>query len=58
MAYREVPELLVAACTRCGGSARYDSKESTYRCMMCARSVLPVQFNMALLDAESVSAAA
>jgi hypothetical protein len=54
----DVPELLVGACTRCGGSARYDGNESSYRCMMCARTVLPVPFNMALLDDESPSEAA
>jgi len=58
MASREAPGLLVGACTRCGGTAKYDSKESAYRCMMCARAVLPVEFNMELLDAESTSAAA
>jgi tRNA(Ile2) C34 agmatinyltransferase TiaS len=58
MTSREAPELLISACTRCGGTARYDGKESAYRCMMCARAVLPVEFNMELLDAESTSAAA
>jgi hypothetical protein len=53
MKNREAPELLVGACTRCGGSAKYDAKESSYRCMMCARAVLPVQFDMKLLDAET-----
>ncbi|MCH7907527.1 MAG: hypothetical protein IIC92_11910 [Chloroflexi bacterium] len=58
MANREVPDLLIGACTRCGGSAKYDRYESAYRCMWCARTVLPVEFDMALLDAEPAPAAA
>ena len=58
MANREAPDLLIAACTRCGGSAKYDRHESAYRCMWCARTVLPVEFDMALLDAEPAPAAA
>ncbi|MBT3943277.1 MAG: hypothetical protein HOC77_04020 [Chloroflexi bacterium] len=50
MANRGAPELLVGACNRCGGSAKFDGKEAAYRCIMCARAVLPVQFNMTLLD--------
>ena len=58
MAIREAPEVLVGACTRCGGSAKFDGAETAYRCMMCARVVLPVEFNMGLLDAETASEAA
>ncbi len=58
MANREVLELLVGACTRCGGSAKFYRTESEYRCLMCARKVLPVEFNMELLDAEPTPAAA
>ena len=58
MANRDAPELLVGACARCGGSAKYDGVEDAYRCMMCARTVLPVEFNMELLDAEPAPAAA
>ncbi len=58
MTVKEAPELLVGACARCGGTAKYDGKEGTYRCMMCARNVLPVKFNMELLDdAEPTEAA-
>ncbi len=42
------PELLIGACVRCGGSAKYDSHEGAYRCMMCARQVLPVAFSIEL----------
>lgn len=52
------PEVLVGACTRCGGSAKFDRKDCAYRCMMCARAVLPVVFNMDLLDNEPASAVA
>lgn len=55
---RETPELLVGACDRCGGSAKFYRQEVEYRCMMCARKVLPVEFNMELLNAESAPAAA
>lgn len=58
MANRGAPELLVGACTRCGGSAKLDRRDSAYRCMMCARTVLPVEFNIELLDSEPAPAAA
>lgn len=58
MATKEAPELLVGACKRCGGSAKFDGKEGAYRCMMCARTVLPVEFNMELLDKTETTAAA
>ncbi len=58
MLNREAPELLVGACARCGGSAKFYRLEGEYRCMMCARTVLPVVFNMELLNAESAPAAA
>lgn len=58
MTQGKVPELLVGACTRCGGSAKYDGVDVGYRCMMCARTVLPVAFDMDLLDEAAANEAA